>query len=196
MAPGTRRRRVPPYRPLRARRTAGDGTLAGPAVLALGVGTRLPDLVDEPLAWSFALLPSGRTLAHSAPVTAAVLLVAARRDREGPPDDAGGGTRRVGRRRLVPSRRVGVAFSIGYASHLLSDLPPDVLVGDAASAGFLLRPVVPAPAHAVEGSWGAPFPPEVTALSLLLGLLSLLAVGVRLRDDAPGLDVLAVAVGR
>lgn len=37
----------------------------GTAVLALVFGTQLPDLIDKPATWVFAVLPSGRTLAHS-----------------------------------------------------------------------------------------------------------------------------------
>ena len=37
----------------------------GLSVYALGLGTQFPDLIDKPLAWHFAVLPSGRSLAHS-----------------------------------------------------------------------------------------------------------------------------------
>lgn len=35
------------------------------AVLALGLGTQLPDLIDKPGTWLFGVLPSGRSLGHS-----------------------------------------------------------------------------------------------------------------------------------
>ena len=37
----------------------------GAAVIALGFGTQLPDLIDKPGTWLFGFLPSGRTLGHS-----------------------------------------------------------------------------------------------------------------------------------
>jgi hypothetical protein len=190
------------YRLLPTGRAPGDGAPgapAGPAVLALGVGTQFPDLVDKPLSWSLALLPSGRTLAHSALVAAvviaALLAVAARRRTDGAATDR---DRRVpdGRPYPVPSRPVATAFSLGYASHLLADVPPSVLAGQVADAGYLLWPVVPAAVYAGEESWGAHLPPEVTAFFLVQALVTLVAVGVWLRDGAPGLDVLASAVGR
>ncbi|WP_435064324.1 metal-dependent hydrolase [Halobaculum sp. EA56] len=87
------------------------------AWLAVVVGTQFPDLVDKPLSWTFAVLPTGTTLAHSVfvavPLSAAVYLLARRRGR---PD-------------------AGAAFGIGYLLHL----PADVLYGPLA----LGSPVVP-----------------------------------------------------
>jgi hypothetical protein len=37
----------------------------GYTLLILLVATQLPDIIDKPLAWTFAVLPSGRMLAHS-----------------------------------------------------------------------------------------------------------------------------------
>ena len=34
-------------------------------MLALAIGTQLPDLIDKPLTYQFAVLPSGRSLGHS-----------------------------------------------------------------------------------------------------------------------------------
>ena len=37
----------------------------GLAALALAFGTQFPDLIDKPLTWTFAVLPYGRSFAHS-----------------------------------------------------------------------------------------------------------------------------------
>jgi len=107
---------------VRARRSRppGEG-----ATLAVAVGALFPDLVDKPLAWSFALLPSGRSLAHSllvaVPVAAAVWVTA----------------RRAGR----PA--VGAAFGAGYLAHLPADVLYPLFLGNEPTFGFLLWPLVP-----------------------------------------------------
>lgn len=74
------------------------------AVVALAVATQLPDLLDKPLSWGLGWFPSGYALGHSAfvavPVGLAVLLAGRRYDRS----------------------RWGVAFVVGYWSHLLADV--------------------------------------------------------------------------
>ncbi|NHN59134.1 MULTISPECIES: metal-dependent hydrolase [Halorussus] len=98
---------------------------AWPAV-ALAVGTQFPDLVDKPLAWTFGVLPSGHSLAHSAfaAVPAAALAVTV--------------AWALGR------PRVGAAFGFGYLSHLPGDVIYPVLIGGEADYGFLFWPLVPA----------------------------------------------------
>jgi hypothetical protein len=95
-------------------------------VLALAVGTQLPDLVDKPLAWEFGLLPSGVSLAHSIfvalPVTVAALAVA----------------------RYRGAQSTGAAFGVGYLSHLAGDGLYYLLVQGEASINFVLWPFVPA----------------------------------------------------
>lgn len=130
--------------------------------------TQLPDLIDKPLAWTFDVLPTGRSLAHSL-LTAIVFLVlvsllASRYDR----------------RELTP------AFGIGYISHLLTDLPIDtILRGDllhALSHGtYLLWPILPSRVHLTEPSiiphfmaieFTTPFLVEAFA-ALLVGVLTI-----------------------
>jgi len=107
-------------------RRFGRPPRAVPAI-ALAFGSQTPDLIDKPLAWNFGILPDGRTLAHSLFVVAllvpVVLLVADR----------------------LEGRAIGVAFLIGYCSHLLADVPPRVLSGEFAHAAYLLWPVVELP---------------------------------------------------
>ncbi|MFC7127934.1 metal-dependent hydrolase [Haloferax chudinovii] len=78
--------------------------LDGWAALAVLFGTQFPDLVDKPLAWSFGILPSGISAAHSILVSIpfSIAVVAA--------------ARRYG------ATTVGVAFSLGYLSHIPADL--------------------------------------------------------------------------
>ncbi|MFC4448408.1 metal-dependent hydrolase [Halorussus aquaticus] len=95
-------------------------------VAAVALGTQFPDLVDKPLAWTFGVLPSGHSLAHSLfaalPVAALAVTVAAALDR----------------------RSVGAAFAFGYLSHLPADVFYPLLVGGEPNYGFLLWPAIPA----------------------------------------------------
>lgn len=84
---------------------------SGPMVLLLLVATQLPDVIDKPLAWTLAILPSGRMLAHSVvvslPILSVLVLLAARRG-------YGQGA---------------VVFSAGYLSHIVSDFYPILRYG-------------------------------------------------------------------
>jgi len=103
------------------------------AVFVLALATQLPDLVDKPLAWSFRVLPHGLSLAHSlvfaVPFLAVVALVADR----------------YGRREL------GVAATVGYLSHLASDVLYGPLTGGRANPAFLLWPLIERPAEPRPG---------------------------------------------
>jgi hypothetical protein len=98
-------------------------------VVVLTLATQLPDLVDKPLAYSVGVLPEGRALAHSilvaAPLCALALAVARRRD----------GWR----------ARSGVAFAMGYATHLLGDAVRSLLALDSRGLTFLAWPILPPP---------------------------------------------------
>lgn len=101
----------------------------GAPVVALAVATQLPDLIDKPLAWGFGVLPSGRSLGHSllfaVPVTAIVW--------------------------SVFGRRIGAAFAIGYASHLLTDVFHPVMLGGSVDYTFLVWPLVERPPTGADG---------------------------------------------
>ena len=98
----------------------------GWVVACVGFGTQFPDIVDKTLALYVNLLPSSRSLAHSAltaaPLSVFVLTVA------------------VHKRRLD----WGVAFVLAYLSHLFGDALPRVLEGYYSGLSFLLWPVLPA----------------------------------------------------
>jgi hypothetical protein len=75
----------------------------GWAVLVVLVASQLPDLIDKPLAWQVGLLPSGRSLAHSVFVAVPLVVMI------------------VVLVRRYEQRPLGLAFAVGYFSHLVTD---------------------------------------------------------------------------
>lgn len=147
------------------------GGRPGPLEAALvALGTQLPDLVDKPLAWSLGVLPGGRTLGHSIIVAALVI----------------GAISVIVRPRY--GRRPVTAFAVGYLSHLLADLPPELLAGEITRASYLLWPLLPPPPYELEPSFIAHLRAyELGSYEALQFLLFGVAVGVWYRDGAPGL---------
>jgi hypothetical protein len=147
------------------------------AVLAVAV--LVPDLVDKPLSWGLGWFPSGNAVAHS--VFVAVPL--------------GVGALALGRQ--FDRRRLGVAFAVGYWSHLLGDVLNPLRNGD----GPLVEPVLwplfdPAP-YEVDYGIGRglvylrEFGTAIVAMDplealLLYVLLPALAVTIWVLDGAPG----------
>lgn len=119
-----------------ARFQCGEQPTATTAV-AVALGTQFPDLIDKPLAWSFELLPNGRSLAHSAVIglvlVGGLLFVASRLERS----DA------------------GVAFGVGYVSHFVGDALYPALDGQLYELGFLLWPILPPIEYSTEQSFVA-----------------------------------------
>ena len=119
------------------------------AIIALSFGTQIPDLVDKPLAWSFGVLPSGTSLAHSvfvaAPVAVLVLSLG----------------RRVGR----PT--VAAGFVVGYWSHLVGDVVYPTFLRGVLNVDAVLWPLVSGP----PGQYAGVF---ARTASLFAGLLELL----------------------
>ena len=107
----------------------------GLSVYVLAFATQLPDLVDKPLSWVFGVFPSGYSVAHSAlvavPLGLAVLALAARRER-------------------LP---VGVAFAVGWWSHLVGDLLVGAVTRQPTVLGRVLWPLVTLPPY--ENRMGA-----------------------------------------
>jgi hypothetical protein len=87
-------------------------------------GALLPDIVDKPLSWSLAILPTGTSLAHSV-ITCVVLLAVTY-------------PVAVGRLRLAE----WTGFAVGYLTHLAGDVSYGLLVGRPVDPGFLLWPLV------------------------------------------------------
>lgn len=160
------------------RRRETGTTPAGVAVVALAVGTQFPDLIDKPLSWTFALLPTGRSLAHSAfflALVGFVVLIAAHR---------------------YGQATAGRAFLFGYASHLVADALYPVANGDFHDPVYVLWPLV---SQAPEE--GRSFVAFFLGLDLTSTFaFELLLTGVALlrwwADGAPGLGVLRAGVRR
>ncbi|WP_101298253.1 metal-dependent hydrolase [Halegenticoccus soli] len=104
----------------------------GPSVFVLLIATQLPDLVDKPLAWGLGLFPQGYAVGHSAfvavPVGLLALLLGVRVDR----------------------RELGVAFVIGYWSHLAGDVVAPLATGDGFGVERVLWPLVTLPEYGTE----------------------------------------------
>lgn len=150
--------------------------------LAVVLATQLPDLIDKPLAWTFAVLPSGVSLAHSLsfalPVTAAAVLLG----------------RRTGR------RTAAAAFAVAYGSHLLGDALYPLVRGHSFSPWFALWPFVSVPsnhahphgllrnvAYYLDGYIAMLLSPRGFAYVVLELALLGAALAVWLYDDTPGL---------
>ncbi|NUC73124.1 metal-dependent hydrolase [Haloterrigena sp. SYSU A558-1] len=145
-----------------------EGTPPGERATIVAVfGAVLPDLLDKP-PWLLGLTV-GRTMGHS--LLFAVPLVLA----------GWSPARSSGRSSL------GVAFAIGVASHLATDVPWHVIAGDYDELGFLLWPITPMPPYSGTKSLATVGGLEVTTLWLEAVIL---VAGAALWwvDGRPGLD--------
>jgi hypothetical protein len=154
-------------------RQSQDRRPSGPAAIAVGVGTLLPDLIDKPLSWWLAVLPNGRSLTHSGLTAIALItilwVVTRRYEVEG----------------------TAVAFGIGYGSHLFADGFHSAISGEFEALAYLLWPVLPPIEYPTEQSFGA----HLAQLSLtpMRGFelaLTALALVVWYRDGTPGVGQL------
>lgn len=141
-----------------------------PEVYLLGIGALLPDLVDKPLAWTFGVLESGRSLGHSALVAVIV----------------------VGVLYLALAPRFGrqpvVAFGIGYLTHPMADLPYNaVLAGEFEFLHYFVWPLLAVPTPESDISlitYLLSYEPGLTDW-VQLGLV-VLALGLWRFDGSPG----------
>lgn len=139
------------------------------ATLAVLVGTQFPDLVDKPLAWSFHLLPSGRSLAHSLLTASVVCLL------------VGAYLRRHDRPLL------GLAFAVGYVSHLFADAILSLLEGQYRYVSYLGWPLLELPPVDPGIGFVERFASmEFTAFMLAQFVLVGLALALWSRDGRPG----------
>ena len=155
-----------------------NGARSTVSLVALAVGTQLPDLIDKPFAWTIPLLPNGRSLGHSL-VLALPLLV---------------GLIVVldGRR-----RRVAAALATGYLTHLGTDALYPALTGEWYYVGFLGWPLIEPIEYPSESAGIVEhfLAFEVTLTSGFEILLFVLAVALWIHDGVPGLrDVLRAIV--
>lgn len=146
------------------------------SLLAMALGTQLPDVVDKPLAWTFGVLPSGRSFAHSVLVATVaitfVYLIAKRRNRD----------------------ETAIAFSIAYISHILVDIGPTVVWGlvhgdwsQLKWTTYLLWPVLSAPPYPHDESFAQHLTGFVLDpyIMIQLGLFGI-AIAVWIQTNAPG----------
>lgn len=146
--------------------------IGGAAVVVLAVGTILPDLVDKPLAWTFHVLTSGRSLSHSLLVTGLVFGVAWF---------------------VLEESRHKMLLIIGTGGvivHILGDAAPLLIAGEWREVGFLVWPLI----RPTGPDEMASFLEHLLAIGptpFFVGqsLLTLAAVLVWYRDGLPGLDL-------
>lgn len=139
--------------------------LRGLPVLATLLGTQAPDLLDKPLAWTFAVLPAGRSLGHSLlfAIPLAVLCWSVVAGRFGRP-------------------AVALGAALGYVSHLFADGLGAVLSGEWVDLSYLLWPVLALPEYGLAPSFAAHFRAfEFSDLTLVGFALTGVAAAVWLR---------------
>jgi membrane-bound metal-dependent hydrolase YbcI (DUF457 family) len=161
------------------RRSRFDLRPHGVPVVALAAGTQLPDLIDKPLAWQFAVLPNGRSFGHSLLVAAALLVV----------------LWAVAER--LDARESAAAFGVGYVGHLFGDALYPALAGDFHYVSFLGWPLIPAIEYdlATGGFLDHLFALELGPLALFELGLTVVAVGLWYRHGLPGLGLLLPGYG-
>jgi hypothetical protein len=110
-------------------RSRGKGIPLGGPVLFLAIGTQFPDIIDKPFGWyfEFGLIPTGRSFFHSLFITTGLVLVGVLL------------TRHYGRDEL------GIAFAVGYLSHLAADGLYSALAGEWSNLAYLAWPLVEQP---------------------------------------------------
>lgn len=142
----------------------------GPGALVVVFAAMLPDLIDKPLAWTYHILPGGRTLGHSIFFAVIVVALAAWIARRGHVD-------------------IGVALGLGHVSHLVTDLPRDLILGNLEGAQYLLWPVLAQPEYETpEGIIAYILASSLDAYGLFQAGLFAVAAIVWFRDGRPGLD--------
>lgn len=154
---------------------AGDLLTPGVAV-AVAIGSQLPDLIDKPLAWTVTVLPSGRSLGHSLITIVLVGLV----------------IYLIGKR--INAQRTVTAFLIGWLSHSLSDLGPEVIFGllrgettQLTWTTYLLWPLLASPPYPNDSSFVSHFAQfELTLYAQSQVLVFIIASLVWYRDGSPG----------
>ncbi|MFB6153492.1 MAG: metal-dependent hydrolase [Halodesulfurarchaeum sp.] len=145
---------------------ARESTPTAVATVAIALGSQLPDLVDKPLAWTFGVLPTGRSLMHSA-ITVAVLSVvvvwvARHRDRPEP----------------------YYALALGTWTHILVDALPGL-----EKLSYLAWPLLAQPTYTLEPSFLAHVQAiALTPWFLVQAGLTVIATVVWYRDGTPGLN--------
>lgn len=137
------------------------------AMLALLVGSVIPDLVDQPL-YYLGVAPNTRTVAHS--VLAGVVL---------------SGLVALAVSRSATDDRVGTAFATGYLSHLLADAVWPLVLWIPGELRYLGWPLTRQPPYEGVKPLGTVGGVTVTTLWVELALLAA-AIALWWRDGRPG----------
>lgn len=168
------------------RRALGSDPPDDAAAMVLAVATVLPDLVDKPLSWGLDLFPTGYAVAHSVfaaiPLAAVALFLGRKYDR----------------------LSLGVAFGIGYWSHLLGDVLNPLRTGDPLDWSRILWPVAETQPYETDLGLGRGLRylrefvdaiPTMDPLAVLVLVgLPLLTALVWLLDGAPGVRLLRAGI--
>lgn len=162
------------------RRLATGEPPSGPGVLlAVLFGTQLPDLVDKTLSWGLGLFPQGYSIAHSVFVAVPIGLLVLSVTNSG-------------------RRDIGVAFTLGYWSHLLGDAILAVPKLGVSPSDRLFWPLVTLPPYEEETSliervgrivgefFGGPLTADHLVFLAIYSLPYLLVFGLWIADGAPG----------
>jgi hypothetical protein len=157
----------------------GMAPVGGP-VIALALGTQVPDLVDKPLSWGLGVFSSGFAVGHSAfvalPLGTAALLVGKRSNH----------------------RQWIVALVVGYWSHLVADVLNPLRYAEAVRPGRVLWPVADVEPYDsgtglgrgvvyLEDLLGTLTTVPLTELLVGYLLLPAVTIGLWIYDGAPGL---------
>lgn len=163
-------------------RTGTGTTPAAGGAVAVAVGTQFPDLVDKTLGWAGTVLPSGQSLAHSLLFAVPFVVL-------------------VGAVTVVVDRRdLGLAFGVGYLTHLPGDVVYPAMLGGEFNLSFLLWPVL-APSGSQPSAMFAHVQELIATFLALLAtpqglyylffelLLLAVALSLWLLDGSPGLPL-------
>ncbi|MEF8774489.1 MAG: metal-dependent hydrolase [Halobacteriales archaeon] len=158
------------------RRAAGRPAPSTVGALAVALGAQASDVIDKPLAWTFAVLESGRSLGHSlfviVPAVALLWWV------------------------LGDDHPVAVAgFGVGWLSHPFADAVYSVAVWEPASLAYFVWPLAEMPPPSIGQSFLAHLLAlEPDPLFLLEWLLVAAALVVWRADGYPGLAAVRARV--
>ncbi|MDJ1430732.1 metal-dependent hydrolase [Halostagnicola sp. A-GB9-2] len=138
--------------------------------LAAVAGAALADLIDKPLV-AADMVAVGRTIGHSllfaVPLIIVVWALARRSNRN----------------------VLGVAFAIGYLSHIATDIPWHLVSGDYHELGFLLWPITDMPPYTGTKPLGTVVGVDVTTL-WLEAVIFVFGIGLWWYDGRPGVEAI------
>ena len=154
-------------------RTRTERRPRGGETLVLLIWTQFPDLVDKPLALTFGVLPSGRSLAHSLLVAVPILVFVT----------------------WYAHRRgygiLGIAAATGYLTHLAGDSLRPAVTGGFEDLAFLAWPITTLPPSSRPGGHGILdilFSVGATPYAVFQFVLVGVAAAAWVADGSPGIQ--------